>query len=299
MARILHEKRLKNGLEMPIEVYDMNTSRNTDKPTSTLHCHGHIEFLFADGNCDVECLTAYGSVALKAGDMLVVNSFVPHTYIKKLPKNKYICVKAMPQVLYSFGYPYFDICYCEPFFKNSTFKYLHIGADTLKGTGVSDDFFALLEERKGKRYGYELAMKSHILDIFLYAVRYACDMGIYKSDKSKIQNTSNERLIYKSLEHINSDYADISERQAAAAVNMSYSHYSRQFKSVMGVSFKEYLANVRLSEAEKLLITTDMSVTETALACGFGTCSYFIETFKKSRGMTPGDYRKIYAQKVE
>ena len=97
------------------------------------------------------------------------------------------------------------------------------------------------------------------------------------------QSDENVRLIEHSVEYINANYTDITEAQAAATVNMSYSHYSRQFKRIMGRSFREYINAVRISAAENLLLTTDMSVTDIALASGFATSSHFIESFKKHK----------------
>ena len=85
--------------------------------------------------------------------------------------------------------------------------------------------------------------------------------------------------------------------QAAATVNMSYSHYSRQFKRIMGRSFREYINAVRISAAENLLLTTDMSVTDIALASGFATSSHFIESFKKHKKITPAKYRQLWGRK--
>ena len=55
----------------------------------------------------------------------------------------------------------------------------------------------------------------------------------------------------------------------------------------MKKSFSEYLTYLKLSESEKLLISTDMSVTEIAQTCGFSTTSYYIAVFKKITGETP------------
>jgi AraC-like DNA-binding protein len=49
---------------------------------------------------------------------------------------------------------------------------------------------------------------------------------------------------------------------------------------------------VRLSRAENLLLTTDLSVTEIAAACGYGSLSYFIAEYKRGKGKTPRDARK-------
>ena len=299
MQRTIHEKRLKNGFEMPIEIYDACTVRSLSNSATSFHYHEHVEILFADGECDLECLLADECVRFKTGDMLIISSFVPHTFISHLPKNKYICVKVMPDMLYCSKHPFFDVRYAEPFFKNQDSKFLLLSSHELSGEDISKMFADILSEWRGKRFGYEIFLTGAILQIFLRAVRYADTRKIYSSYSDTGELSGNTRLVYKSVEHINSDYADITEMQAADRVNMSYSHYSREFKRVMGVSFREYLSCIRLNSAQRLLLTTDMSITEVALASGFGTSSYFIESFKRSRGMTPASYRKLYSKMCE
>ena len=84
--------------------------------------------------------------------------------------------------------------------------------------------------------------------------------------------------------------------EVAAVAGMSSSHYSREFSRCVGRSFRDYLLLTRINAAEKLLLLTDMSVTEIALASGFATSSHFIERFKRLRGMTPSKYRQTWVK---
>ena len=74
---------------------------------------------------------------------------------------------------------------------------------------------------------------------------------------------------------------------------MSPAYFSRKFKSVTGFGFKEYLTNIRIREAAQLLINTGKSVTDIALECGFGDGNYFGDAFKKIKGISPRDFRKM------
>lgn len=62
-------------------------------------------------------------------------------------------------------------------------------------------------------------------------------------------------------------------------------------KKHTGHSPIEYLLNKRLKEAEKLLGTTDLSITQIAEIVGFGSSSYFSQFFKKNKNMSPREYR--------
>lgn len=69
-------------------------------------------------------------------------------------------------------------------------------------------------------------------------------------------------------------------------------YFSRTFKKVCGISFSEYLNNVRVKEARKLLYKTDMSITRLAETVGFSSNSHFDRVFKNLTGMSPLAYRK-------
>ena len=73
---------------------------------------------------------------------------------------------------------------------------------------------------------------------------------------------------------------------------MSESHFSRQFKVYTGFGVAEYISIVRIKNAEKLLVNTNLPVTEIAQNCGFNSSSYFAAVFKKMRGKTPVEIRK-------
>jgi len=76
--------------------------------------------------------------------------------------------------------------------------------------------------------------------------------------------------------------------------NLNFSYFSRAFKRIMRKSFKEYMNYFRITKAEKLLISSNLNITEIAQAVGFSTSSYFIEQFKKFNSISPKQFRKKY-----
>ncbi len=88
-------------------------------------------------------------------------------------------------------------------------------------------------------------------------------------------------------------YENITLKQMAEFCGMSESHFSKRFKKGTGFGFKEYLNEVRMRNACGLLVHTGKSVTEIASLCGFMDSNYFGDAFKKKKGMSPRQYRKI------
>jgi two-component system response regulator YesN len=86
---------------------------------------------------------------------------------------------------------------------------------------------------------------------------------------------------------------DIYLEQISEMYHLSVSHLSRTIKKEWGVSFSDYLAQVRIREAKKLLTETRKDVQEISTLVGFNSRNTFIRTFKKLEGITPSDYRKF------
>ncbi|MFL5808694.1 MAG: helix-turn-helix domain-containing protein [Flavisolibacter sp.] len=80
--------------------------------------------------------------------------------------------------------------------------------------------------------------------------------------------------------------------EMAALVGLGITAFSEKVKSFTGFSPLNYLINIRISEAIKLLKRPDVHVTDIALDVGFYSSQHFATTFKKLTGYTPSEFRK-------
>jgi len=85
---------------------------------------------------------------------------------------------------------------------------------------------------------------------------------------------------------------DISLEYCAAIMNFNPAYISRVFKKEMGVSFSEYLSEYRMNIAKNLLATTELKVSEIGQKVSYTNISAFIRTFRRTFGVTPGQYRE-------
>lgn len=85
---------------------------------------------------------------------------------------------------------------------------------------------------------------------------------------------------------------DISLQDVAASVHMSESYFSRIFKKYSGVSFIEYVTQLRLEKAKQLLLRPDAKIYEVSLAVGYQDARYFSQLFRKWTGETPTEFRR-------
>ena len=90
----------------------------------------------------------------------------------------------------------------------------------------------------------------------------------------------------------------LSLEDAAAFAELSASHLSHLFRTVLGTSFSEYLISLRLHKAACLLLQSESSITDIGLDVGFSSTNMFIEHFRRHFGVTPGRYRRLHADEA-
>lgn len=71
-------------------------------------------------------------------------------------------------------------------------------------------------------------------------------------------------------------------------------HISRNLKKYFDLTPSEYVNSLRVNYASNLLVNTNTSVIDICYMCGFQNLSYFYRVFKRTFGLSPGDFRKQY-----
>ena len=99
--------------------------------------------------------------------------------------------------------------------------------------------------------------------------------------------------ILKAKKYIEENYADQNTTltTVADAVAMSPNHFSTIFSHECKTTFIEYLTNVRIENAKRLMKETDMKGYDIAYECGFSDPHYFSYIFKKNTGLSPREYK--------
>ena len=134
-----------------------------------------------------------------------------------------------------------------------------------------------------------LMVKSHISQLLAYIHR--CNR--MRSAEEPVEGIPEEK-IQEAAKYICDHYHEqISLGEVADHVYMSQTYFSKRFKKVTGLNFREYLLSVRIRAADDLLVNTQQSVSEIAAVCGFGDANYFGDVFKRVMGVSPLKYRKF------
>ena len=118
------------------------------------------------------------------------------------------------------------------------------------------------------------------------------------SSYAKVAVEDDSRRILKVKNHISKNYRDeLRLNVLADSAGMSPSAFSRFFKLHTGRNLSEYIIDIRLGYAARMLVDTARSISEICFACGFNNLSNFNRIFKKKKGCSPSEFRENYRKK--
>ena len=118
------------------------------------------------------------------------------------------------------------------------------------------------------------------------------------SSFAKIDIHADSRRVQKVQEYINQHYKEeIRLNNLADMVGMTAVSFSRFFKLRTGRSLSDYIIDIRLGFAARLLVDSTMSVAEICYDCGFNNLSNFNRIFKKKKACSPKEFRENYRKK--
>lgn len=86
--------------------------------------------------------------------------------------------------------------------------------------------------------------------------------------------------------------SDISTTQLSDIIGVTPQHFCRIFRKTMNVRPNEFITQIRLGEAKRLLTEKNVSVSEAAVRSGFRDAVYFSTVFRKHEGVSPAQYKK-------
>ncbi|MFD1772803.1 response regulator transcription factor [Paenibacillus rhizophilus] len=101
------------------------------------------------------------------------------------------------------------------------------------------------------------------------------------------------QLITRALEYIAAHFTEnLTLQSVADTIHLSKSYFSLLFKKQTGRNFIDYLIELRIREAKRLLAQDDSRIYDVAQGAGFKDVKYFSKVFKKGTGLTPVEYRE-------
>ncbi len=194
---------------------------------------------------------------------------------------------------------------------------IHFSGDLFSGSFIHKNQFSsirtmLNDAKKGVNFPMEAIMKIYpILD------KLATDEGFYavikfftllhelsvagnyrtlaSSSFAQIDDSSDSRRVSKIYEYINRRYKNpIRLEELAGLVGMTPVAFSRFFKLRSGKTVTDYVIDIRLGHATRLLLDTTHSIAEVCYDCGFTNLSNFNRIFKKKKDCSPKEFRENF-----
>lgn len=162
--------------------------------------------------------------------------------------------------------------------------------------------FKPIDKSSQKMEGYILELLQELI-LYDKASSYICHgllMRIFRllssdydiSLSSEMQKKMNWLLFEEITTYIKDNYQNISLKLLSEHFNYNEDYFNRIIKSKTGMTYTEYVQNLRLSEAEKLLIYTDLTIDDIAAKVGYQNKGYFYKIFVEKNNMTPAKFRK-------
>jgi AraC-like DNA-binding protein len=201
---------------------------------------------------------------MKGNPLIVYNCLFPVSYLSELPS-------CFPHTK--------DIC---DYFLNEELLWF-----SMKDSDGSYHFLfrELYREFTARPPGYLAALSALFVQLLIGLFRHRVQVD---TDYMNPQWTA----VDEAITFINYNFSSgLKFSELADRANLSKRHFSRLFQNQTGMSFTNYLQNIRMDAACRYLAESHKSVAEIAAAVGYHDMKFFHQLFKKKIGMTPLEYR--------
>lgn len=252
---------------------------------SDIHCHDGYELYYLLSG-DTKYIIGNGTYEIHKGDAVIIPPYVEHI-TRPNDKERY------KRILVNFSQSFLDECINEHSeLSNFLSQPRIIRFDSQKQNSFRRIFNILVEEYISDYHDSNTAEKGLLLAC-LVNLKRLYDVNTPNNAKdSQEQYTHIPHQLKILVKFIADNYSrHITLTELSSQVHLNPAYVSSLFKKSLGYTFKEYLINVRLNAAFKMLKESNAPIEKIAILCGFNSCNHFCKTFKKHTGISPSTYR--------
>ena len=280
----LRELNTHGSFELPVETYTDNCEIFHSLYN---HWHDEMELILIESGSGLIRLNKE-ILRVRKGDLIIVNRGVLHG-IKTDLKN----ILYFRSIVFDLNFlsgPAGDLCQervISLLLENQA-EFTHIlSPEDANYRNIHQLFDEIHTCHKEKAPYYFMKLKSLFFSFF-----YEMLMGNYIIPADREQNKS-LASIKKILDYINLNYSQpLTAAGLASLSNYSEYYFMKLFKEYTDKTLISYINDLRIEKSRTLLLHTDSSVTEVALAVGFNNTSYFIKKFQQATGISPNKFRR-------
>ena len=258
------------------------------------HKHEFIEIVYIiSGSATHKCAGSEYKVGM--GDVVVINSNTPHAFCEEKSNDKFLAYDLMftpdfldPSMLSTAG---FDEL-CASFLFYSLFPESARNEADLHLSGANYGMFGELFnkiyiEYRAKEKGYTEIVRAYTVELLIKLFR--------QIDKSSVNRLSSRQkeTVNRAVNYLRESFqSHVTLEELAMQVFLSKDYLNKIFRKATGLPVNAFLQKLRVEQAAKMLLTTDLTVDAIAFECGYGDVKAFYTAFKKIMNTTPGSYRK-------
>lgn len=255
-------------------------------PCVPLHWHGEFEINYIlEGSAEFLC--GEERFISRSGDIIIIPPNMPHAiYTYGNSTQRYDTIVFSADMLGAHSNDRSAAECIIPLMNSHSVIRHHITEDHPYYSEIITITENIFSCAKGDSYRLDMLMKSELLRLF-WLLENNGDIH------PVAENSTDYSSIRPSLEYISENFCEnITIQQLADISHLSKSYFMNRFRQTAGVGAIEYINQLRIKKACRLLLESSMSMTETAFECGFRNISNFNRQFRKLVGCTPCEYKK-------
>ncbi len=276
--------------DFPLSVLEHETRGGQDR----MHWHDYLEIAL--------CLEGRGrflfgrrAYPIETGDIFLVDNAEPHVGIGEPTGSlRLLLVLFRPELITAPGCRTFDAQYLSPFWHPGRPSANRIPHTTPLATELAPILVELRtiwdRRRRADRHLLDANLR-RALGVLISHGRPAAAAPAWPVD-----GLAPEQL-RPVLEYVRRHFRErITLERVSAFVHVSPSRVRHLFKDATSLGFKEYVTSLRLAEARRLLLSTDVNVSDIARSVGYTNIHQFYTVFRRYSSMSPADYRRYYTR---
>lgn len=289
----LHESNQYPDKLFPFEMYTVTRSKCIPhgRGFNNLHWHEELQFtLVTNGRVTIQING--DDYLLCSGEAIFINKGLLHVTTNISDNGKYVSFNFPEKLLCFFSESRMEYDYVQPYTDIFAFPTTVLSKKVDWQADILHVLWHLKQIHEGAKYfGWEYEVSCMITRIWFMLISHITLQNDSSYNKTLIQQHERIQLL---ISYIHQNYSsNISLADIAKAANISIAECSRCFRKIVHATPYNYLIEYRIKRSLDLLNTTSLTVTDIAIRVGFNHVNHFIQSFKKSKGVTPNEYRKI------